>query len=66
MEDRPRASAPPRADDVISEERYRRYHEFAREHGVNRFVYTLIRAVFVLFASSFGSASTARGASTPG
>ena len=34
MEDRPRASAPPRADDVISEERYRRYHEFAREPGV--------------------------------
>jgi glycerol-3-phosphate dehydrogenase (NAD(P)+) len=47
MEDRPRASAPPRADDVISEERYRRYHEFAREHGVNRFVYTIIRALFV-------------------
>jgi glycerol-3-phosphate dehydrogenase (NAD(P)+) len=47
MEDRPRASAPPRADDVISEERYRRYHEFAREHGVNRFVYAIVRAVFV-------------------
>ena len=45
MEDRPRASASPRADDVISEERYRRYHEFAREHGVNRVVYTIIRAL---------------------
>ena len=49
MEDRPRASAPPRTDDVISDERYRRYHEFAREHGVNRFVYAIVRALFVPF-----------------
>ena len=49
MEDRPRASAPPRTDDVIPEERYRRYHEFAREHGVNRFVYWVVRALFVPF-----------------
>jgi glycerol-3-phosphate dehydrogenase (NAD(P)+) len=47
MEDRPRASAPPRADDVISEERFRRYHEFAREHGVNKLVYTIVRCLFV-------------------
>jgi glycerol-3-phosphate dehydrogenase (NAD(P)+) len=47
MEDRPRASAPPRADDVISDERFRRYHEFAREHGVNRLVYAIIRCLFV-------------------
>ncbi len=49
MEDRPRASAPPRADDVITDERFRRYHEFAREHGVNRFVYTIVRCVFLPF-----------------
>ena len=49
MQDRPRASAPPRADDVISEERFRRYHAFAREHGVNRFVYTLVRCFCLPF-----------------
>jgi len=49
MEDRPRASALPRVDDVISEERFRRYHVFAREHGVNRFVYTIVRALFLPF-----------------
>jgi 1-acyl-sn-glycerol-3-phosphate acyltransferase len=47
MEDRPRASAPPRADDVISEERFQRYHEFARTHGVNRLIYTVVRCLFV-------------------
>ncbi|MDQ3573083.1 MAG: 1-acyl-sn-glycerol-3-phosphate acyltransferase [Actinomycetota bacterium] len=47
MEDPARASAPPRADDVISEERFRAYHAFAREHGVNRLVYTVVR-VFCL------------------
>ncbi len=49
MEDRLRASAPPRADDVITDERFRRYHQFAREHGVNRFVYTLVRCLFLPF-----------------
>jgi 1-acyl-sn-glycerol-3-phosphate acyltransferase len=49
MEDRPRASAPPRADDVISEERFQRYHVFAREHGVNRFVYTVVRCFCLPF-----------------
>ena len=49
MEDRPRASAPPRADDVISDERFKRYHDFAREHGVNRFVYTVVRCLFLPF-----------------
>jgi 1-acyl-sn-glycerol-3-phosphate acyltransferase len=47
MEDRPRASAPPRADDVISEERFQRYHDFAREHGVNKLVYLIVRALFL-------------------
>jgi 1-acyl-sn-glycerol-3-phosphate acyltransferase len=41
----PRRSAPPRTDDVIGEERFHRYHAYAREHGVNRFVYLLARAI---------------------
>ncbi len=47
MEDRLRASAAPRADDVITDERFRRYHAFAREHGVNRLVYAIVRCLFV-------------------
>jgi 1-acyl-sn-glycerol-3-phosphate acyltransferase len=47
MEDRPRASAPPRADDVISQERFDAYHRFAREHGTNRFIYALARCVLL-------------------
>jgi glycerol-3-phosphate dehydrogenase (NAD(P)+) len=47
MEDRPRASAPPRADDVIPEERFRRYHGFAREKGVNKLLYYIIRCILV-------------------
>jgi len=49
MEDPVRASAPPRADDVISGERFQAYHAFAREHGVNRFVYTVVRLFCVPF-----------------
>src|SRR6478609_2617327 len=41
----PRRSAPPRSDDVIGEERFHRYHAYAREHGVNRFLYLLARAI---------------------
>jgi glycerol-3-phosphate dehydrogenase (NAD(P)+) len=47
MEDRPRASVPPRADDVIPEERFQRYHDFAREKGVNKTLYTIVRCVLV-------------------
>ncbi len=47
MEDGTRTSAPPRADDVISDERFHAYHRFAREHGVNRLVYTVVRLFFV-------------------
>jgi glycerol-3-phosphate dehydrogenase (NAD(P)+) len=43
----PRASAPPRQDAVISDERFERYHRFAREHGVNRGLYYLARAIIV-------------------
>jgi glycerol-3-phosphate dehydrogenase (NAD(P)+) len=43
MDDAPRRSAPPRSDEVISEERFQRYHRYAREHGVNRPMYILAR-----------------------
>ena len=33
MDEAPRRSAPPRNDDVISQERFERYHRFAREQG---------------------------------
>jgi glycerol-3-phosphate dehydrogenase (NAD(P)+) len=41
------ASAPPRKDAVISEERYERYHRFARERGTNRILYYLARLLIV-------------------
>jgi 1-acyl-sn-glycerol-3-phosphate acyltransferase len=41
------ASAPPRKDAVISEERYERYHRFARERGTNRFLYYIARVLLV-------------------
>ena len=47
MQDRPRKSAPPRRDEVIPEERFQRYHAYAREHGVNRLLYNVIRLLFV-------------------
>jgi glycerol-3-phosphate dehydrogenase (NAD(P)+) len=40
-----RTSAPPRTDDVISEERFQRYHAYARKQGVNRFLYLLARVI---------------------
>jgi glycerol-3-phosphate dehydrogenase (NAD(P)+) len=43
MDDVPRRSAPPRTDEVISEERFQRYHRYAREHGVNRVMYFVAR-----------------------
>jgi glycerol-3-phosphate dehydrogenase (NAD(P)+) len=47
MEDQPRVSAPPRADDVISDERFERYHRFAREKGTSRVLYYLARVILV-------------------
>jgi 1-acyl-sn-glycerol-3-phosphate acyltransferase len=47
MEDQARVSAPPRADDVISDERFERYHRFAREKGTSRVLYYLVRIVLV-------------------
>ncbi len=43
--DQPRRSAPPRTDAVISDERFERYHEFARRHGVNHVVYFVARCI---------------------
>ncbi|HSI81897.1 MAG TPA: 1-acyl-sn-glycerol-3-phosphate acyltransferase [Solirubrobacterales bacterium] len=45
QEGEPRRSAPPRTDQVISEERFQRYHRFARERGVNRGLYLLARLI---------------------
>src|SRR6476469_7114947 len=45
--DAPRASAPPRTDGVISDERFERYHRYARERGVNPILYTLARAILL-------------------
>src|SRR5215208_4245450 len=47
MDEAPRRSAPPRHDDVISQERFERYHRFAREHGTSRLLYYLIRCLLV-------------------
>ncbi len=49
MEEAPRRSAPPRNDDVISEERYERYHRFARERGTSRLLYYAARVVLLPF-----------------
>src|SRR5919201_1256479 len=45
MEEASRRSAAPRSDRVISEERFQRYHAYAREHGVNRVMYVLARSI---------------------
>jgi 1-acyl-sn-glycerol-3-phosphate acyltransferase len=45
--DQPRRSAPPRKDAVISDERFERYHEYARKHGVNKVLYAVIRLILV-------------------
>jgi glycerol-3-phosphate dehydrogenase (NAD(P)+) len=45
MDDVPRRSAPPRTDEVISEERFQRYHRYAREKGVNAVMYLFARLV---------------------
>jgi glycerol-3-phosphate dehydrogenase (NAD(P)+) len=40
-------SAPPRRDAVISEERFQRYHDYARRHGVNAVLYLIARSILV-------------------
>src|SRR5215216_6891828 len=45
MDEGQRRSAPPRADRVISEERFQRYHDYARRRGVNWPMYVVARAI---------------------
>jgi glycerol-3-phosphate dehydrogenase (NAD(P)+) len=45
MDEGQRTSPPPRADRVISEERFQRYHDYARRRGVNRLMYLFARAI---------------------
>jgi len=45
--DQKRVSAPPRSDDVISDERFDRFHRYARERGTSRILYYLARIVLV-------------------
>jgi glycerol-3-phosphate dehydrogenase (NAD(P)+) len=45
MDQPSRRSAPPRTDEVITEERFQRYHAYARERGVNRLLYVVARAI---------------------
>src|SRR4051794_3806918 len=47
MEEQSRVSAPPRSDEVISDERFERYHRFAREKGTSRVLYYLARVILV-------------------
>ena len=47
MDEGPRRSAPPRRDEVISPERFERYHAYARRHGTNRFLYYVARLLLV-------------------
>jgi 1-acyl-sn-glycerol-3-phosphate acyltransferase len=47
MDQAAQPSALPRTDQVISEERFQRYHAYAREHGVNRVLYLVVRAMLV-------------------
>jgi glycerol-3-phosphate dehydrogenase (NAD(P)+) len=45
--DQPPRSAPPRTDSVISDERFERYHDYARRRGVNKLMYYVVRAILV-------------------
>ncbi len=47
MQEGPRRSAPPRSDEVISRERFERYHAYARRRGTNRILYYLARALLM-------------------
>ena len=47
MDEGPRHSAPPRDDQVISQERFESYHRFAREKGTSRVLYYAMRAILV-------------------
>ncbi len=47
MDEPAQRSALPRTDEVISEERFQRYHAYARQHGVNWLLYLVARATLV-------------------
>jgi glycerol-3-phosphate dehydrogenase (NAD(P)+) len=47
MDEGSRRSAPPRSDDVISKERFERYHDYARRRGTSRPLYYLARVLLV-------------------
>ena len=47
MEQGPRRSLAPRSDQVISDERFNRYHRYARERGTNRPFYYLLRCLLL-------------------
>ena len=47
MDQGPRRSAPPRSDDVISTERFERYHDYARRRGTSRPLYYLARCLLL-------------------
>ena len=46
-DDQPRVSAPPRSVAVIPDERFERYHRFARRRGTSRTLYYLVRLLLV-------------------
>ena len=47
MDQQARRSASPRTDSVISDERFERYHDYARRKGVNKLLYYVARMVLV-------------------
>ena len=49
MQQEPRTSVPPRDDAVISDERFERYHDYARRRGANPVLYLLARLALVPF-----------------
>lgn len=62
MDEGPKRSAPPRRDDVISQERFEAYHRYARERGTSRVIYYLARALLVpCFLLWFRLSRTGRG-----
>src|SRR4051795_9587634 len=47
MDEGQRTPPSPRADRVISQERFQRYHDYARRRGVNRALYLVARAILL-------------------
>ena len=49
MDQAPRALGAAARDDVISQERFERYHRFAREKGTSRVLYYVVRCILLPF-----------------